>query len=423
MNNFDKIIKQKVAQFEVPFNEAHWAEMDQKLSAMRAVKIRNTLLICATIISILATSSYFIFSNNTASLKTTPISTNTLSQFFSKSTETIPLKEINPTTPTDVNTSILPDKKKPAEQNIEMLQEEKKKLSIAEKEKELNTTKTERLKKEPQLIARPLPMTADFIVYNNQVCLGEAISVEPLENKLPVSYSWDFGDGFSSQERNPSHTYKESRVYSISLTLTNKQTGEKKITTQKNVVTIMENPEADFSFSETSLIHDKNKLKYPYTTFLVPHISKEKSYYWDYGNGEYSTSSFGKTIYKEPGEYSTTLVVKNNTTGCSSSQKLTVNIEYGYDMFAPNAFTPNNNGDNETFIPKALLGWDVQFEMVILNNFGKIIYTSSDKNNPWNGRLNNKGQLLPAGNYLWQVTTFDAEKNPHRHHGKITLVK
>jgi gliding motility-associated-like protein len=117
------------------------------------------------------------------------------------------------------------------------------------------------------------------------------------------------------------------------------------------------------------------------------------------------------------------LVVKNNTTGCSSSQNRTVNIENGYDMFAPNAFTPNNNGGNETFIPKALLGWDIQFEMVILNNFGKIIFKTSDKNNPWNGRLNNKGQLLPAGNYLWQVTTFDREKIPHRHHGKITLVK
>ena len=404
MNNFDKIIKQKVEQFEVPFNEAHWAEMDEKLSAIRAVKIRNTLLISAAIISIIATSSYYIFSDNTATLNTTPISTNRLTQFFSKSIENIPSKEINPTTPINGTNAILPEKKKPSQHKIEILQVEKKKLSITEKEKELSATKTERLKNAPQLMASPLPMTADFIVYNNQVCLGEAVSFEPLESKFHVSYSWDFGDGSSSQERNPSHTYKESKVYSISLTLTNKQTGEKKITTQKNVVTIMENPEADFSFSETSLIHDKNKLKYPYTTFLVPHISKEKSYYWDYGNGEYSTASVGKTIYKEPGEYSTTLVVKNNITGCSSSQKRTVIIEYGYNMFAPNAFTPNNNGGNETFIPKALLGWDVQFEMVILNSFGKIIYTTSDKNNPWNGRLNNKGSLLPAGNYLWQVT-------------------
>jgi gliding motility-associated-like protein len=421
MNNFDDIIKQKVGQFEVPFNEAHWALMDAKLSAIRTVKIRNRVLICTALISIIATSSYFIFSDNSATIKATPISTKTLTQLFPKTIETIPSKEINITRPIDLNSSTIPEKKKPFQQNIERLQVKKETLSIAKKDKGLRTIKTERSENETKLVATA--MTAEFIVYNNQVCLGEAVNFEPLENKLPVSYSWDFGDGSSSHERNPSHTYKDSQVYTISLTLIDKKTGQKKITTQKDVVTIIENPEVDFSFSETSLIHDKNKLKYPYTTFLSSHISKENSYYWDYGNGEYSTASVGKTIYKEPGEYSTTLVVKNNTTGCSSSQDLTVNIENGYDMFAPNAFTPNNNGGNETFIPKALLGWNIQFEMVILNNFGKIIFTSSDKNNPWNGRLNNKGQLLPAGNYLWQLTTFDSEKAPHRHHGKITLVK
>jgi PKD repeat protein len=274
MNNFDDIIKQKVGQFEVQFNEAHWVGMDAKLSAIRAVKIRNRMLICAALISIIATSSYFIFSDNSATIKTTPISTNTLTQLFPKTIETIPSKEINTTIPIDLTSSTIPEKKKPFQQNIERLQVKKETLSLAKKDKELRTIKTERSENEPKLVATA--MTAEFIVYNNHVCLGEAVNFEPLENKLSVSYSWDFGDGSSSHERNPSHTYKYSQVYTISLTLIDKKTGENKITTQKNVVTIIENPEVNFSFSETSLIHDKNKLKYPYTTFLSSHVSKEK---------------------------------------------------------------------------------------------------------------------------------------------------
>ena len=77
----------------------------------------------------------------------------------------------------------------------------------------------------------------------------------------------------------------------------------------------------------------------------------------------------------------------------------------------------------ETFIPKALLGWNTKFEMVILDKSGKTLFKTSEKSDPWNGKINNNGQILPDGIYLWKVITYDSENNAHRHHGKITLVK
>ena len=35
-----------------------------------------------------------------------------------------------------------------------------------------------------------------------------------------VSYQWDFGDGFSSEETNPRHSYEFPGEYSLSLTVT-----------------------------------------------------------------------------------------------------------------------------------------------------------------------------------------------------------
>ena len=43
MDNFDKIIKEGVERFEVPYNDAHWAEMDGRLNKIRTTKIRNTV--------------------------------------------------------------------------------------------------------------------------------------------------------------------------------------------------------------------------------------------------------------------------------------------------------------------------------------------------------------------------------------------
>ena len=71
----------------------------------------------------------------------------------------------------------------------------------------------------------------------------------------------------------------------------------------------------------------------------------------------------------------------------------------------------------------ALLGWDIQFNMTILDNSGKTIYKTSDRNAPWNGKMNNTGQLLTEGAYVWQVNVYDAEGNQHAHRGNVTLLK
>ena len=65
--------------------------------------------------------------------------------------------------------------------------------------------------------------------------------------------------------------------------------------------------------------------------------------------------------------------------------------------------------------------WDVQFKMSIIDKSSKVVYETSDRYEPWNGKLNNIGQLLDEGIYLWKITAYDADGNPHHHHGKITL--
>lgn len=64
MDNFDKIIQQKVEQFDVPFNDAHWAEMEGRLNQVRSNRIKNVLFGSAAAIITLAISSYFILPFN-----------------------------------------------------------------------------------------------------------------------------------------------------------------------------------------------------------------------------------------------------------------------------------------------------------------------------------------------------------------------
>lgn len=425
MDNFDKIIKQKVEQFEVPYNEAHWAEMDSKLNAIRTTKIKNNILGSVAALAVILVSSYFIFPSTETS-KT--LNNNIITG--NNATEAVIDRNVNPSNEksVEINNKIAD---KNATLNNNSLEESELEIVIEDSnnENKIDGANVDNDKKENNIVLNKTEVinnnfvNADFIVYNNKACLGEIVSFEPSENKQPVSYTWNFGDGTISREASPKHTYKESHNYTVTLTLVNRQTGKEYTTVQYDIVTVMPIPTANFSYTETSIKHNDNNLKYPYTTFKIKDVSKQSTYKWTFGNGENSTSINGKTIYKKAGNYTAILLVKDKINGCIKSIKKKITIINGANFYVENAFTPNNSGGNETFLPKALLDWEVQFEMTIINKTGKLIYKTSDKNEPWNGKMNNSGQVLNEGIYLWQVITYDCEGIPNRHHGKINLVK
>jgi len=423
MDNFDKIIKRKVEQFEVPYNDAHWSEMNGRLNTIRAARIRKNIFGSAAAVGVIAIASYFIFTNNKISIK----DYNNIIE--DNNTPEILTKEI--VSNKDENVAIIKSSNKVKKEiviNEQILEKNNTEFSVEKNMKTnivtINTTEDEKMNPSDKIVGSDNLVNAAFIVYNNKVCLGEEVSFESSENNQPISYTWNFGDGTISHEANPKHIYTDSHIYTVSLTLLNRQNGKEYTTIQNDIVTIMPTPKASFSYTEESIEHDDNKLKYPYTTFKVKEVNKQYSYKWTFGNEETSTSSDAKTIYELKEKiYSATLIVENSN-GCINTSTVKVFNKNGMNLFAQSGINPNSNiAENKVFIPGALLGWDVQFQMTIIDKSGNLVYKTSDKNEPWNGRMNNKGQVLDVGVYLWQVITYDAEGTPHRHHGQINLVK
>jgi PKD repeat protein len=67
----------------------------------------------------------------------------------------------------------------------------------------------------------PEPPVADFAGSPTSGCAPLAVSFTDQSTGVPTSWSWDFGDGGSSTEQNPSHTYNEAGTYTVALTATN----------------------------------------------------------------------------------------------------------------------------------------------------------------------------------------------------------
>src|SRR5207247_8524232 len=64
-----------------------------------------------------------------------------------------------------------------------------------------------------------------------------------------ASYSWNFGDGFTSTAQNPSHSYGATGGYSVTLQVTDDQGAQSPVTTKTvNVTVANQAPTANFTF-------------------------------------------------------------------------------------------------------------------------------------------------------------------------------
>lgn len=65
-----------------------------------------------------------------------------------------------------------------------------------------------------------VPPVADFVSSVDTTCSGDVLFTD-LSTNGPSQWNWDFGDGNTSTQQNPSHNYTSNGTYSVTLTATN----------------------------------------------------------------------------------------------------------------------------------------------------------------------------------------------------------
>ncbi|WP_288370192.1 gliding motility-associated C-terminal domain-containing protein [uncultured Algoriphagus sp.] len=141
---------------------------------------------------------------------------------------------------------------------------------------------------------------------------------------------------------------------------------------------------------------------------------------WSFGDGVSSTEKDPIHVYQDPGTYEVKLT-GYDIFGCSTNEVSSVQvITAEAQVVIPNAFTPNGDGLNDTFIPK--IKNINSFTLEIFNTWGeKMFFTNSPESKGWDGTY--KGQLLPAGNYLYRITYTDQDSNQKEKTGGVTLIR
>lgn len=163
---------------------------------------------------------------------------------------------------------------------------------------------------------------ANFVANPRDVCAHVPVTFTDLSTGNVTQWHWDFGDGGTSTEQNPTHMYEDTGYFNVRLIIWNEGCPD---TIQFNNYIHINPPIANF----TPGFVCTDKLTRVFTDQSIG----ADEWNWDFGDGNTSTQRSPVHTYATTGTYTVNLLVRNHTTGCEYTKTLTVQVVIEHAAF------------------------------------------------------------------------------------------
>lgn len=119
-------------------------------------------------------------------------------------------------------------------------------------------------------------------------------------------------------------------------------------------------------------------------------------------------------------------VIVKDTFGCQATKDILVRVDKNRKIFVPNAFSPNDDGQNDAFMVYAGTGTKRILNFVIFNRWGTQIFQArdfspNDDSKAWDGYFN--GSIVADGTYVWvaEIEFEDGDREIFK--GDVVIMK
>lgn len=142
----------------------------------------------------------------------------------------------------------------------------------------------------------------------------------------------------------------------------------------------------------------------------------------DYGNSELESPEF-----EFPNERSDNFLVcleALNIFGCYDTTCRNVYMDAQYAVYAPNAFSPDSDGDNDVWVPVTRGFTNEVYELLVFNRWGDVVFRTQDPREAWTGEHHDGAYFGQNEIYNWSLKLrkeFSAEDSIFR--GSIILMR
>lgn len=195
-----------------------------------------------------------------------------------------------------------------------------------------------------------------------------------------------------------SHTFENSLCSSIGLTLTD-QNGCTNHLDSLNLICPYPDPIVDFEYNPENPTLADFELTFQET------MGYTAVNFWDFGDGQ-SSYDWAPSHYYDvvvPSEFEVCLT-GYDVNGCDATTCKFIQLQSGFEIYCPNAFTPGNDGVNDGFRPLIVSKKEIyKYKMQIFNRNGEKIFETDDYNTAWYGNSFNGDDYVRDGFYTFII--------------------
>lgn len=428
--NFERSLKESIEGYEVPYNEAQWNDLTQKMDGKKASSV-STIAASVVTALILAGGAYYFASQNSTSQNSnipenstenitqtqndseqTGLTDNSLTSIENSeddnsasieniaetnesasgnSNETSALIDSQITTNSQTARSNSQQSKKQQAEEVSVIAQENSSVTSSTSDAQntieesvsndglTSTTTTIKAEKEK--------LMPSMSVSNQSACAGEPIhfkaeNIDPNQNFL-----WNFGNGDFSTDMNPERTFEVPGSYNVTLILSGVSQEV------QSLITIHPKPTAKFTA----------QLVEPGEVVLKNQSENADKCNWLLDDQDFSNDINPVHTYTQGGAKHVTLRVENEF-GCSDTQHKDVLLTAPYnitdvptELVVGKAFKPTLNGVSSEVM-----------SLQIMNLNSQLIFETISDSPTWDGTLPDGTYPAPGSEFVWLIKVLDA---------------
>ena len=256
-------------------------------------------------------------------------------------------------------------------------------------------------------VTKPFDFTIDTA---GVLCFAVPTAVH-LDITNPGNYNYEWSPGglivSGAGTTDPVMGLEEDQLFMV--TVTDKLSGCKKV--KSVTVRVGEEVFVDVNAEPDLTIYEGESIE-----ILVEDPISGAQYAWS--NGQSGTS-----ITVDPVTSTTYTVTISDSNGCTATDEVVIEVRNARcdetDVFVPNAFTPNNDGNNDVFRVRS--NFADELEMLIYDRWGQEIFRTTNPADGWDGTF--KGAELPPDAYAYYIRVRCINAEEYKKKGNVTLLR